>query len=76
MVSEADAPPPDPPFVAAASPSGSAVPLDALSAVMESVIYQVEVACGLKADKKCPLPLGEDSNPELGSAIAGVSFPE
>lgn len=57
----------------AAGSSGSAVPLVALLAVLESFISQVEVACGSKAGKKRPLPppsSGEDSNPDSGPVVA------
>lgn len=72
MASEAGASPPDTPVMAAGS-SGSAVPLDALSAVLESFISRFEVAYGCKGGKKCPLPppsSGENSDPDSGPAVA------
>lgn len=78
MVSEADAPPPDTP-VTAVGPSGSAVPLDAFSAVLKSFHSRVEVACGRKVGKKLlipPLSSGEDSDPDSGSAVVGDPCPE
>lgn len=65
--------------MAAADSSGPAVPLDALSVVLESFVPQVEV-CGSKAGKKHPLPppsSGEDSRvyPTLSTQMTQPLIP-
>lgn len=77
MASEVGAPPPNPPVVGASS-SEFAIPLDALSVVLESLFSQVDVACGCKVGKKHPLPSpssGENSEPEVGPCRSRSTVP-